>query len=68
MAEPILKVDAVTKCFGGLTAVDTAVAPGTDLVTVSLAVGGVSFSATLGITISPAPQVLTSIAIAPTVV
>lgn len=53
---------------GGLTAVDTAVAPGTDLVTVSLAVGGVAFSATLGITISPAPQVLTSIAIAPTVV
>lgn len=53
---------------GGLTATDVAVAPGTDVVSVSLSVGGVPFTAQLGVTIAAAPQVLTSIAIVPTVV
>jgi hypothetical protein len=49
---------------GGLTAADVAVAAGTDLVTLTVVVGGVTYTATQGITISPAPQVLTSVQIA----
>ena len=49
---------------GGLTATDTAVAAGTDTVNLSVVVGGKSFAASLGVTVSPAPQVLTSVAIA----
>ena len=52
----------------GLTATDLAVATGTDAISLSLAVGGVSYSATLGVTVSPAPQALTSIQIGSTVV
>lgn len=39
----------------------TAIAAGGDTVSVALAVGGKAFSASVGITVSPAPQVLTSI-------
>jgi hypothetical protein len=52
----------------GLTCVGTPVAAGSDTVSVNLAVGGVSFSATLRVTVQAATQVLTSIAIIPTVV
>jgi hypothetical protein len=50
-----------------LSAVDTAVAAGSDVVSLSLAVSGVTFSATLPVTIAAAPQVLTSIDIAASV-
>jgi len=46
---------------GNLTAIEAAVAAGTDVVSVSLSVGGVSFAATSNVNISPAPQVLTSV-------
>ena len=45
----------------------TALAAGTDNLAVTVIVGGKSFSATVEIDISPAPQVLTSIQIASTV-
>jgi hypothetical protein len=53
---------------GGLTATDTAVAVGADVISLSLSVGGVAFSATQPVTIDAAPQVLTSIEIDATVV
>lgn len=52
---------------GGLTASDVAVAAGTDTISLTVVVGGVTFTATDGVTVSPAPQVLTSIAIAASV-
>ena len=51
----------------GLSCVGTPVAVGTDVVTLALAVGGVTFSAVLDVTVSAEAQVLTSIAIVPTV-
>jgi hypothetical protein len=45
----------------GLSAVETALAAGSDVVTLSLAVGGTAFTATLPITVAAAAQVLTSI-------
>ena len=51
----------------GNSASDAAVAAGTDVVSVSLTVGGVSFSAVSNVTVAAAPQVLTSIQIIPTV-
>jgi hypothetical protein len=51
----------------GLTAVGTPVAPGTDVVNLTVVVGGVSFAALLDVTVSAAPQVLTSVAISSTV-
>jgi hypothetical protein len=59
--------ETLTVSGSGLTAVGTPVAPGTDTVSVALAVGGVSFTATLDVTVTSAPQVLTSVSIAPTV-
>ena len=56
-------IDTLAVSPDGTTAVDTAVAAGADTVTVSLAVGGVSFTASDPIIVSPAPQVLTSVAI-----
>lgn len=53
---------------GGLTASALALAVGGDTISVSVSVGGVSFGATLGVTVTPAPQVLTSVSIAATVV
>lgn len=49
----------------GLTCTDTAVAAGTDTVNLSVVVGGKTFSASLNVTVSPAPQVLTSVEIVP---
>jgi hypothetical protein len=57
----------LTVAAGGLTATELAVEAGSDLVNLSLTVGGVSFAASLGITVTAAPQVLTSIAIEATV-
>jgi hypothetical protein len=57
----------LTPSADGLSATELAVAAGTDTVTVSLAVSGVSFTASQGIVVAAAPQVLTSIAIAATV-
>ena len=51
----------------GLTATGTPVAPGTDTVSVNLSVGGVTFVANLDVTVTAAPQVLTSVEIVPTV-
>ena len=50
------------------SAVETAVAAGGDVVSLALSVGGVAFAATQPITISPAPQVLTSVDIVSAVV
>jgi hypothetical protein len=51
----------------GLSAVATAVAAGADTVSLSLAVGGKSFSASLDVEVDAEAQVLTSVAIVPTV-
>lgn len=51
----------------GMTAVETAVAPGSDIVSLSLVVGGVKFGATQGLIVVAPAQVLTSIAILATV-
>jgi hypothetical protein len=53
----------LTTVPGGLAASELAVAAGSDTVSVSLAVGGVTYAASAPIIVSPAPQVLTSIAI-----
>ena len=58
-----LTVDA-----SGLSASELAVAAGTDVVTATIIVGGVTFTATQDITVSPAPQVLGSFEIQATVV
>ena len=60
-------VDTLTVAPDSLSAAMAALAPGTDTVSVALSVGGVQFSASIGITVSPAPQVLTSIEIQGTV-
>jgi hypothetical protein len=53
---------------GNLTAVVTATASGTDNVTVTVVVGGKTFSASQPLNISPVPQVLTSVEITNSVV
>ncbi len=57
----------LTVAPGGMTATELAIAAGTDTVDLSLSVGGEAFSASLGITVSAAAQVLTSVSIAATV-
>lgn len=51
----------------GTTASEAAIAVGNDTVSVSLAVGGVSFTALIDLIVGAAPQVLTSVQIAGTV-
>jgi len=51
----------------GLTASELAIAAGSDTVSVSLMVAGVSFSASIDVTVEAAPQVLTSVQITGTV-
>lgn len=51
----------------GLSCVATPVAAGSDEVDLVVTVGGVAFKALLDVTVQPAPQVLTSVAIVPTV-
>jgi len=57
----------LTPAASGLTATELAIAPGADTVSVSLAVAGVSFTASIDVTVETAPQVLTSVQIAATV-
>ncbi len=61
-------VDTLAAAPGGLTAVASALAVGTDVVTLTAIFGGVTMTATQPITIDAAPQVLTSVSIASTVV
>ncbi len=51
----------------GLSAEADPVAAGTDVVNLSLVVGGATFSASLSVEVDPAPQVLTSVNISATV-
>jgi hypothetical protein len=60
-------VDSFTVAADGLTAMLTALAAGTDAVSLSVTVGGVAFSASISIEIDAAPQVLSSVAIQATV-
>lgn len=51
----------------GLTCEGTPLATGTDTVSTTIMVGGVTFTASLDVTVTASPQVLTSVAIDPTV-
>jgi len=57
----------LTVAPSGLTASELAVAAGGDTVRVSLAVGGVAFTAAIDVTVQAAAQVLTSVQILATV-
>lgn len=57
----------LTVAPGGLSADEMSIAVGSDLVNLSLTVGGVSFAASQGITVTAVPQTLTSVAIDATV-
>ena len=56
-------VDTLTVAADGNSATDLAIAAGVDTISLSLAVGGQTFAATLALTVVPPPQVLTSIEI-----
>lgn len=58
---------AATLTTQGAEAQDVAVAAGTDNVSVSADVGGVSFAATIAVIVSAAPQVLSGVEIVATV-
>jgi len=60
-------IGTLTAAPDGLTASEVAVAAGSDTVSVALAVGETNFSASIGVTVQEAPQVLTSISILATV-
>ena len=55
--------DALTVVADGSSAIDVALAAGTDTVGVTVVVGGRSFAASLALTVAPPPQVLTSVEI-----
>jgi hypothetical protein len=59
--------ETIVPAASGLTCVGTPLVPGGDTVTVAVTVGGVAFTANLDVTVTAAPQVLTSVAITPTV-
>lgn len=59
--------DTLTPSADGLSASAVPLAEGTDTVSVKVTVGGVDFAATLDVEVVPEPQVLTSVAIVPTV-
>lgn len=60
--------DALAVAASGLSATATGLAAGTDTISLTVIVGGVSFSATQDLTVDAAPQVLTSVAIANSIV
>ena len=60
-------VDTLTVAANGSSATLAALAVGADTVTLTVIVGGTTFTATDSITISAAPQVLTSVAIQDTI-
>jgi hypothetical protein len=57
-------VETLAVAADGNSAVATPVAPGTDAVNLAVTVGGAAFVAALNVTVTPEPQVLTSVAIA----
>jgi hypothetical protein len=59
--------ETLTVVASGLTATGTPIAAGTDTVTVNLAVGGKTFTATVDVTVTPEPQVLSGVVIVTTV-
>jgi hypothetical protein len=59
--------ETLTVAPDALSASTSAIAAGTDTISLTLAVGGVSFSATLAVEVDAASPVLTSIQIVPTV-
>ena len=61
-------VDTLVAAVDGMSAVDTAIAPGSDTIQLSGSFGGTTFTASLAVTVTPVPQVLTSVVIVPTVV
>jgi hypothetical protein len=58
--------EMVTAAADGLSATGAALAAGTDVVSVSLAVSGTSFSDSIDVEVDAAPQVLTSVKIVAT--
>jgi hypothetical protein len=60
-------VETLSVSGDGLSATGTPVAPGNDTVSLSVTAGGQTFSAILAVEVDPAPQVLTSIEIVPSV-
>jgi hypothetical protein len=60
-------VDTLTPSGDGNSASVDALSPGTDTLSVSVVVGGLTFSATLDIEVDPAPQVVSSVQIVATV-
>jgi len=61
-------VATLTVAADGLTASEQAVAAGSDVVSLTVVVGGVTFSASLPVTVTAEPQVLTSVDIVSNVV
>jgi len=61
-------VATLTVAADGMTASEMAVAAGSDVVSLTVVVGGNTYSASVPITISPEPQVLTSVDIVSNVV
>lgn len=59
--------ETLTASADGLTFSGPAIAVGTDSVGLTVVVGGVTFSASQSVTVTAAPQVLTSVAISPAV-
>jgi len=59
--------ETLTVAPDGLTSVATPVAAGSDTISLSVTVGGAAFNASLDVTVQAAAQVLTSVAIVPTV-
>jgi hypothetical protein len=57
-------VETLTVAANGLTADTAALAVGSDTVNLTVVVGGKTFTASLSVNVTPAPQVLTSIQIA----
>ena len=60
-------VEKLTSSADGMNATAEPVAAGVDTINVKVTVGGVLFTATLDVEVVPEPQVLSSIAITPTV-
>lgn len=54
-------VDAIAAAADGLTAVDTCLSVGTDTVGLTVIVGGKTFTASMPLTVSKPPSVLTSV-------
>jgi len=60
-------IETLSVAANGLTATADPIAVGVDTISLNLSVGGIAFSAALNVEVDAAPQVLTSIAIVPTV-